>query len=396
MNDFTTETEKAFRQNIAEFVAQSLADGPRKDAKLARPIGKTETVKWQNKLVAQGWGAPGWPKEWGGTDWSVRQRFVFEEEMATQGAPQVAGFNTRMIGSILLKYGTEAQKSRFLPRALAFQDWWCQGYSEPSSGSDLASLQTRAVRDGDHYVINGSKIWTSYAHYADWMFCLVRTDNTGKKQEGISFLLLDMTSPGVRVEQVKHFYGVHIFNQVFFEDVRVPVENLVGEEHQGWTVAKALLEHERLASARHSEAKRKLKRLIQLAKTTQLNGKPMFADSHMRQKIAGLAIDVRALEYLTMRALETYVDEGKIGFFASTMKIKGVAVNQSIDEAIFDLLGPDALPADAAYGDAELPDGFVSDAQYAAEARYFFRGPAIAGGSSEVQRSIISKQVLKL
>lgn len=396
MTEFTKEAEAWFRKEIADFVDRSLDEEGRRQVELGKSLSRNGFVEWQRKLVAMGWGAPHWPKEWGGTDWSLRQRFVFDEEMALQGAPHMVGFNTRMLGPILLTYGTDAQKERFLPRALTFKDWWCQGYSEPSSGSDLASLQTRAVREGNSYVVNGSKIWTTYGHYANWMFCLVRTDPNVKKQEGISFLLIDMNSPGLLVQPVKHFYGQHVFNQIFFDDVRVPAENLVGKENEGWTIAKALLEHERLATSRHSEARRKLGRLIRMAKQTRYDDKTMLEDSYFRQRIAQLAINVRAVEYSTMRALEKYIDDGEVGFFASSLKLCGVAVNQSVDEAILDLLGPGSLPADSAYNGDIPVTGLVADAQFATEARYYMRGPAIAGGSNEVQRAIISKQVLKL
>lgn len=395
MTTFTAQDEAAFRAEIANFVGAELDPSVRADFELGRALSRQTLINWQRKLVARGWGAPHWPKDWGGTGWSVRQRFVFEEEMALRGAPLIPTFNTRMVGPILLAYGTEEQKNRFLPRALNFDDWWCQGYSEPSSGSDLASLRTRAVRDGDSYVINGSKIWTSYGHYADWMFCLVRSDPDAKKQEGISFLLIDMKSPGIRVEPIRHFFGAHIFNQIFFEDVRVPVANRVGEENQGWTVAKSLLEHERLGSARHSEARRKLSRLRRILAEDQGVTAGLQTDRHWRSRVAQLDTKIRALQISTMRALEAMEETGVVGEFASVLKLKGVAVNQEVDEAIVDAVGPDALAADAGL-DTEAANGLHPSARNAMEARYYFRGPAIAGGSSEVQRGIIAKRILGL
>ncbi|ERS04608.1 hypothetical protein Q668_21905, partial [Alcanivorax sp. PN-3] len=252
MTDLSRSEEIRFRQEIREFVASEVPESIRLKVAQGRDVSRDETIAWQRKLVARGWGAVHWPKRWGGTDWSLQKRFVFEEEMALAGAPSIPPFNTRMLGPILLEYGTEEQKARFLPGALNMDQWWCQGYSEPSAGSDLAALRTRAVREGDYYRVNGGKIWTSYAHYADWMFCLVRTDPEAKKQKGISFLLLDMRSEGVSVEPIHHFYGAHLLNQVLLEDVKVPVEQRIGEENTGWTTAKALLEHERLATSRHA------------------------------------------------------------------------------------------------------------------------------------------------
>ena len=394
--DFTAAREAAFRDEIAEFVADSLPDRIRRDHELGRSLSRADHVCWQRKLVARGWGAPHWPEEWGGAGWSMRQLFVFEEAMSALGAPASPAFNTRMIGPILLAHGDEAQKRRFLPRALNFDDWWCQGYSEPGAGSDLASLQTRAVLDGDHYVVNGSKIWTSAGQHANWMFCLVRTDREARAQNGISFLLIDLTSPGVSFRPIRHFFGAHVFNQFFFDDVRVPVENRVGDENAGWSIAKALLEHERLYSPRHTEARRKLGRLRRLAGEVELDGAPAARDPRFRQVLARRAMEVRSLEYATMRALERLVETGEIGAYASVLKLKGIEINQRLDEAVFDLLGPDALPADAAWETPAAADFPHPDARNAAEARYWFRGPAIAGGSQEVQRGIIAKRILNM
>ncbi|MGC1439675.1 MAG: acyl-CoA dehydrogenase family protein [Burkholderiaceae bacterium] len=396
--DFPAGEEARFREQIRNFVRSHLGDALRKKADHVRPLDKEESVQWQQSLAAQGWGAPHWPVEWGGTNWSMRQQFVFEEEMALCGAPPGQAFNTRMIGPILIAMGTEEQKRKFLPRALTYDDWWCQGYSEPSSGSDLASLKTKAVRDGDDYIVNGSKIWTSHAQYANWMFCLVRTSSEGKKQQGISFLLIDMNTPGIRLQPIKHFYGAHVFNQIFFDDVRVPVANRVGAENEGWTVAKALLEHERLFASRHAEARKRLRRLLRVATTTRINGRAAIEHDHHRHRIASLAVKVRALEFATMRALEKLTVDGTIGFYSSTMKLQGTQVNQWLDEALFDICGPDALAADASYSEEASAEklGLVPDARYVAESRYFFRGPAIAGGSAEVQRGIISKRILNM
>ncbi|WP_133493329.1 acyl-CoA dehydrogenase family protein [Alcanivorax sp. 24] len=397
MTDLSRSEEIRFRQEIREFVVSEVPESIRLKVAQGRDVSRDETIAWQRKLVARGWGAVHWPKRWGGTDWSLQKRFVFEEEMALAGAPSIPPFNTRMLGPILLEYGTEEQKARFLPGALNMDQWWCQGYSEPSAGSDLAALRTRAVREGDYYHVNGGKIWTSYAHYADWMFCLVRTDPEAKKQKGISFLLLDMRSEGVSVEPIHHFYGAHLLNQVLLEDVKVPVEQRIGEENTGWTTAKALLEHERLATSRHAEARRKLGRLLVLAKTNRDASGALYQRADLKARIAEVAVQVKALEFATRRGLEMLIRDGRIGVFASSLNLKGVAINQAVDEAIMDIAGVDALAADAAYdglpGDL-LNDG--GDARYVAESRYYLRGPAIAAGSNEVQRNIIAKHVLDL
>ncbi|MCH2557064.1 MAG: acyl-CoA dehydrogenase family protein [Alcanivorax sp.] len=389
--------ERRFREEIREFVAEQVSEPIRLKVAQGRDISRAETITWQRKLVDRGWGAVHWPQRWGGTDWSLHKRFVFEEEMALAGAPGVPPFNTKMLGPILLEYGTEEQKERFLPGALKLEQWWCQGYSEPSAGSDLAALRTRAVRDGDVYRVNGGKIWTSYAHYADWMFCLVRTNTEVKKQKGISFLLLDMRSEGVSVEPIHHFYGAHILNQVLLDEVRVPVDQRIGEENTGWTTAKALLEHERLATSRHAEATRKLGRLLALARHNRDGDGPLYRRADVRARIAEVAVQVKALEFATRRGLDMLIRDGRIGVFASSLNLKGVATNQAVDEAILDIAGADALAADAAYDN--LPRALLNrggDARYVAESRYYLRGPAIAAGSNEVQRNIIAQHALDL
>ena len=390
------DTEAAFRAEIADFCAKNLDPEVRRLGDLGLPVGEKAAQDWQMKLVERGWGAPSWSKDWGGSGWDMRKLFVFEEEMAARGAPLVGTFNIKMIGPILQAHGTPEQKAHFLPKALSFEHRWCQGYSEPGAGSDLASLQTRADRGGDDYIVNGTKIWTSHGHLASHMFCLVRTSREGRQQGGISFLLIDLGAEGISRRPVHHFYGEHVFNQFFFENVRVPVVNRVGEENAGWGIAKSLLEHERLFSARHTEARRKLGRLERLSREVEINGRPAIEDALFRDDLGKRKIELRALENATMRALERVVDDGGIGPFASVLKLRGIDVNQRLDRAIVQLLGPDALPAQVAWESCAL-DGIVpSDARNAAESRYWWRGPAIAGGSQEVQRTIISKHILNL
>ena len=388
--------EAAFRAEIADFCQKHLDPEVRRLSDLGLHVGAEAMKDWQLKLVERGWGAPAWDEKWGGSGWDMRKLFLFEEEMARHGAPMVGTFNIKMIGPILQAHGTEAQKAHYLPKALTFDHVWCQGYSEPGSGSDLASLQTRAERDGDDYVVNGTKIWTSAGHLANHMFCLVRTSKEGRKQGGISFLLIDLDTPGVTSRPIRHFYGAHVFNQFFFDNVRVPVANRVGEENAGWGIAKSLLEHERLFSARHTEARRKLGRLRRLAAEVRINGRPAIEDAQFRDDLAKRIIELRALENATMRALERLVDDGGIGPYASVLKLRGIEVNQRLDRALVQLLGPDALPAEAAWEDGTLDGLIPEEARNAAESRYWWRGPAIAGGSQEVQRTIISKNILNL
>ncbi len=391
------QAERELRNDVRAFLRQHVTPRMREQSDRFERATPAQLREWQSRLIERGWGAVNWPTAWGGTDWPVRRQFIFEEEMALGGAPDPLAFNFRMIGPILIRYGTAEQQRRFLPCTLTLDHWWCQGYSEPSSGSDLASLRTRARRDGDHYIVEGSKIWTSHAHEANWIFCLVRTDTEAAPQRGISFLLIDLSSPGVTLRPIRHFYGEHVFNQVFFDGVRVPVANRVGEEHGGWTVAKALLEHERLFVARHAEARRRLRRLVRVASLSH-QGQAPIADARVRDRIGALSARVQALGHLVMRGFDALERDGSVGPFASTLKLSGIAINQALDDAIVDVLGPHALAADAAYDEPALMEhaGLIPQARHAMESRYRFRGPAIAGGSSEVQRNIIAKRVLGL
>ena len=269
MSLVVTSADRDFQQEVREFIAENFPKDLKRKVDIGHGLSWDEATEWHRILARKGWLAPGWDERYGGTGWSVRWRYIFEEELALAGCPPVLSTNLRMIGPVLIAHGSEAQKAKYLPRILAVEDWWCQGYSEPGSGSDLASLRTSAVRDGDEYVINGSKIWTSFAHHCNKMFCLVRTDPNAKPQEGISFLLIDdLTTRGLELRPIHIINGHHHFNQVFFDDVRVPVENRVGAENDGWTVAKSLLAHERLGGSRAPETKRLLARLRNLAVTS--------------------------------------------------------------------------------------------------------------------------------
>src|SRR5687768_6909604 len=287
--------ELAFRDEVRAWLRANLPRDLREKVEQYAHLSKDDLMRWHRILAKQGWIVPAWPKEWGGTGWNVVQRYIFDEELGLAGAPPIIPFGVTMCAAVLLRFGTEAQKKRFLPRIANGDDFWCQGYSEPGSGSDLASLKTKAVRDGDHYVVNGQKIWTTLAHYADWIFCLVRTDPTvEKRQEGISFLLIDMKSPGVTVRPLMLMDGWHSVNEVFLDDVKVPVENLVHKENQGWTVAKYLLGHERMNTGRIGESKRELRKLREMAGAK-------LADVRFRDRLTRVEVELMALEITNLR-----------------------------------------------------------------------------------------------
>src|SRR5918996_405829 len=282
--------ETAFRDEVRSWLDQNLPPDLRDKVREYQELSKDDLERWHKILAQKGWVAPDWPVEWGGTGWNVVQRYIFEEECGYAGTPPLVAFGLRMCAPVLFRFGTDAQKQRFLPKIYSGEEFWCQGYSEPGSGSDLASLKTKAVRQGDHYVVNGQKIWTTLAHYADWIFCLVRTDpNTERRQEGISFLLMDMKTPGITVRPLILMDGAHEVNEVFFDDVKVPVENLVHEEGKGWTVAKYLLGYERMNTGRIGESKRQLGRLKEY-------GAGMMGDSRWRDRLSRLEVELTALE----------------------------------------------------------------------------------------------------
>src|SRR5215475_12574418 len=289
-----TDEEIAFRDELRAFIRDNLPDDIRERMRLGYAPRKEDTVKWQRILNAQGWAAFNWPKEYGGPGWTPMQRMIFLEENQLAPAPEVSSFNITMIGPVLIQFGTEEQKRRFLPRAANIDDWWCQGFSEPGAGSDLASLKTAATRNGDHYVVNGQKIWTSTAHHADWCFCLVRTDPAAKKrQEGISFLLIDMKTRGITVRPIISIDGSHHLNEVFFDDVRVPINMRVHEENKGWDVAKFLLGNERTGIARLGKSRERVDASIDLARKVNMNGRPLIADAAFRQRVAQLQVDMK-------------------------------------------------------------------------------------------------------
>jgi alkylation response protein AidB-like acyl-CoA dehydrogenase len=324
------------------------------------------------------------------------QRHIFEEECARAGTPQIMPFGVNMVAPVIMAFGSQAQKDYYLPRILACEDWWCQGYSEPGSGSDLASLKTTAVRDGDHYIVNGQKTWTTLAQHADMIFCLVRTDSGVRKQEGISFLLIDMHAPGVTVRPIIMLDEDHEVNEVFFDNVRVPVANLVGQENKGWTYAKYLLGHERTGIAAVGRSKRELGFLKQLARREQKNGKPLIEDPLFAAKVAALEIELMALEMTVLRVLAR-ADKAP-GPEASVLKVRGTDIQQALSELMVEAAGPMALPFDPAYLEGERGHSVFDDDDAAPLASHYFnfRKTSIYGGSNEIQRNIITQMILGL
>ena len=380
--------EAAFRDEVRGWIAQNV--DPAAQAKVLgyRELSKDDLLNWHKKLAAKGWVAPGWPKEWGGTDWTVVQRYIFEEECGAAGCPPIVPFGVRMCAPVLLRFGTEPQKQRFLPRMYHGEDFWVQGYSEPGAGSDLASLKTRAVRDGDHYVVTGQKIWTTLGHYGDWIFCLVRTDaKTEKRQDGISFLLIDMKSPGITVRPIVLMDQGHEVNEVFFDEVKVPVENLVHEEHKGWTVAKFLLGYERMGTGNIAVCKRELARVKELAAGAGLLDDPRFHD-----RLARVEVELMALEITNLRFLDRLRGGRPPGAEVSLLKIKGTEIQQALTELMMQTAGPLA-PVFRPIGESAGFDAFTA----ALTPRYCnVRKATIYAGSNEIQRNIIAKATLGL
>jgi len=390
--DFTDE-ETAFREEVRDFVRGSLPRSIRQKMLVNRELTKDDLVTWTRILDEKGWAVPHWPVEWGGTGWPPFKQALFIDVMQQELAPDTLSFGTSMVGPIIYTFGNEAQKRRFLPRIVNLDDWWCQGFSEPQAGSDLASLRTTAVRDGDEYVVNGQKTWTTLGQHADWIFCLVRTNRDVKKQAGISFLLIDMMSPGVTVRPIQTIDGGYEINDVFLDDVRVPSENLVGEENRGWDYAKFLLQHERTGIARVGASKASLRRARELAERESRDNPARPDLAQIRARIALLEVELKALEITQYRVLaEESRPDGGNGPAASILKVKGSEIQQAISELMLDLAGPHALtplmPADTDY------DLDRSWAGTAAGTYLNWRKVSIYGGSNEIQRNIIAKQLL--
>ncbi len=385
--------ELAFRDEVRGWLQANLPDDLREKVATYAHLSKDDLQRWHRILAKQGWIAPAWPKDWGGTGWDVVRRYIFEEECGFVGTPPLIPFGLTMCAAVLLRFGTEAQKRKFLPRIYNGDDFWCQGYSEPGSGSDLASLTTRAVREGDHYVVNGQKTWTTLAHYGDWIFCLVRNETgPGKKQEGISFLLIDMKTPGITVRPLILMDGGHEVNEVFFDDVKVPLENLVHEEGKGWTVAKYLLGHERMNTARIGGSRRELAKLKEFAATQRKDGKPLIEDTRFRDKLSRVEVELMALEITNLRFLDRLRGGRQPGAEISMLKIRGTEIQQALTELMMQAAGQLAqpfTPVDHAAQFDEIMAGLAP--------RYCnYRKTSIYAGSNEIQRNIIAKMSLGL
>jgi len=392
--NFTAE-EAAFRAEVRAFFGDSVKPAVRQKLLETRHVTSDELVTWQRALNKKGWGVPHWPVEHGGTGWSAVKQYIFLEELQKYPVPSPLPFGINMVGPVIYTFGNDAQKRRYLPRIANMDDWWCQGFSEPGAGSDLASVKTSAKKKGDTYVVNGQKTWTTLGQHADWIFCLCRTDPNVKKQSGISFIVIDMKSKGITCRPIQMIDGSVEINEVFFDDVVVPAENLVGEENKGWDYAKFLLGHERVNIARVGVSKARILRIKELASRIMAGGKPLIEESQFRQKLAAIEIELKALELTQLRvvAAEGKGGKGKPDPASSILKLKGSEIQQALTELLLEVAGPFAMPfvpnddGDNAAGDSVSP---------IAPTYFNARKVSIYGGSNEIQRNIIAKAVLGL
>ena len=390
--------EEAFRAEVRAFLKESLPKELAAKVKAGQRLTRADQENWHAILNKKGWLAYHWPKEHGGTGWTAIQKFIFDDECALAGCPRLVPFGLSMLGPVLIKYGNDEQKKHWLPRILNGADWWCQGYSEPGAGSDLASLKTTAVRNGDHYVVNGQKTWTTQGQHANMMFCLVRTNKEVKAQQGISFVLIDMDQPGVEVRPIRTLDGDKEVNEVFLTDVKVPLENLVGEENKGWTYAKYLLTYERTGIAGVGFSMAALEKLKIIAQRVQRNGKPLIEDPQFATRMAKIEIDLENMKTTNLRVIAAVAGGGVPGAESSMLKIKGTVIRQELLSLIRRAMGPYALPFIEEAQFAEYADAPVGEPEAAtAAAAYFnYRKLSIFGGSNEIQRNIISKMILGL
>ncbi|WP_297322215.1 acyl-CoA dehydrogenase family protein [uncultured Bartonella sp.] len=388
-----TDEEVKFRNELRHFFQNKIPKTIRDKVSAGASLTKEEMITSQRILNGEGLAVPHWPVEWGGRDWTPIQRYIFTEEILYNAVPLPLQFNCFMVGPVIATFGSQAQKERFLKRVANLDDWWCQGFSEPGAGSDLASLKMRAVREGDHYIVNGQKTWTTLGQYADWIFCLVRTDPNVKKQAGISFILVDMKTPGITVRPIITIDGRHEVNEIFFSDVKVPIENLVGEENKGWSYAKFLLANERSGIARLGLTKERVSRIKRLAKTVPFHDRTMWENPGFRERLAWLEIELKALEITQMRVLSKQVAGNKAPDPASSiLKIKGSELQQLSTELLEELAGPLVLNGTDA---PVIPDGF--DWVRGIPALYMnTRKVSIYGGSNEIQHNVIAKAILGL
>ncbi len=389
---FTPE-ENAFRADVRKVFQTEVPASVRRKIEMGHHLDKADWVASHKALHKRGWAAPHWPHEWGGQNWTPVQHHIFIEESQANSVPQPLPFNVSMCGPVLINFGTEAQKQRFLPKMAALDEWWCQGFSEPGAGSDLAGLTTTAVKMGDHYIVNGQKTWTTLAQYADWIFCLCRTDPTAKKQLGISFILIDMKTPGITVRPIQTIDGGREVNEVFFDDVKVPVENLVGQENRGWDCAKFLLGNERTGIARIGLTKQRVARIKQLAAKVPAGEQMLIDDARFREKVAAVEVELKALEMTQLRVLaeDRNRKSNQPNPASSILKIKGSELQQATTELLMEIAGPLAVP----YVDEHDAAGTDLDWARPLAPQYFnYRKVSIYGGSNEIQRNIIAKAVL--
>ena len=393
-----TPDELAFRDEVRKFFRANVPEALRTKVLEGKHLSKQEIIDSQRILNARGWAVPNWPQEWGGQDWSPVQIYMYQDEMQLAGVPATLGFNTSMVGPVIAQFGTRAQKERYLARIANLDDWWCQGFSEPGAGSDLASLRTSAKRVGDTWVINGQKTWTTLAQHADWIFVLCRTDPAAKKQEGISFILADMKTPGITVRPIQTIDGGHEVNEVFFDEVVVPYENLVGAENKGWDCAKFLLGNERTGIARVGTSKARLNRIRALAALERVGDRPLIEDPKFREKLAQVEIELKALEMTQLRivAAEGGRDRGKPNPASSILKLKGSQIQQATTELVMEIVGPYAMAfAESDEGSGRNEPGIGPAYAAGAAPTYFnWRKISIYGGSNEIQHNIVAKAIL--
>jgi alkylation response protein AidB-like acyl-CoA dehydrogenase len=400
MNVNFSPADVEFRSEVRNYFENEFPQDILEKQRKAIPLTRDDMVRWHKHIYEKGWAAPNWPEEYGGTGWTSVQKYIFADEQARVSAPAFLSFGVSMVGPIIYTFGNEEQKQRFLPDILQFNTWWCQGYSEPGAGSDLASLKMRADLNGDHYVVNGTKTWTTLGQFADWIFCLVRTNSdVARRQEGISFVLIDMNQPGVTVTPIVLLDGEHEVNEIHFDNVKVPVENLVGEEGKGWTYGKVLLQHERTGIAGVASSKYRLSGLRAHAKTSVQGGSPLSEDRNFMRKIAAAEVELKALEYTELRTLASVVSGKAPGPESSILKIAGTELRQTIDSLALEASGYYALPyvRDQYAPDFPNDDRIGEGAQTNTSLTYFNdRKVTIFGGSNEIQKNIIAKHVLGL
>ena len=391
-----TDEQLAFRDEVRAFLAERLPARLSDKVRLGKRLTKEDHEAWHAILAERGWLAGAWPARFGGQDWDAVRRHLFEEETTRANAPRIVPFGVAMLGPVLQAFGSDEQRAHWLPRILDGSDWWCQGYSEPGAGSDLASLKTSAVRDGDHYVVDGQKTWTTLGQHANMIFCLVRTAKEGKPQEGISFLLIDMTSPGIEVRPIVLIDGEPEVNEVFLDDVRVPLANLVGEENRGWTYAKYLLTHERTNIAGVSFATAGLENLKRIARLERDGGRPLIENPHFAARIARVEIDLMAMATTNLRVVSAAAAGQAPGTESSMLKIKGSVIRQEIDALTRSAVGPWAMPLiPEALEEGSNVETVGPDYAAAATPAYLNdRKLSIYGGSNEIQRTIVAKSLL--